>query len=526
MVIGGLGFYLRGVKYFTPSEIVAIPIPTINTGEIDEDGNPITTNYRIIRNGGYTFLPFWRKYYVLPANRINTKITSDNILTKDELRISVNIITQYKIDTETDERTTRAFHAHSFLLKKMTSEESTKIISEYYKDLILGVIPELIGKMEIKKLIHEREDANIHLTKLLQRAFQKYGLLVDNVKITNIQIENKMYFESLESRVGQEEQIKELDVKMRKEDAELNYEKRAEERGKELDKVKYEREKKQLELSNDLEIDKINANQKMMKHQKEVEEYNRNSILVKERAKKDAELILQKLNLQIAELKNKAQHLYDTTEVDRIEAINSAMSKTNGYASMLIMLERNPNLIKQLFGKNGLSRFANSITQHLANIESLNITDFSGGGKDGGIGALERFGYMIPTLFSQTISKLNKIGIAQSLTDIGVDKEAIKNLKKNRKLVEEFKTIGQKIGIEDSDRLIDEFFDDEPNIKEESVDKDEDTAEDKQESDIVNETPAEKKDTPIDVVKKMFTNPLSNNKESIDDKSDKTPQKG
>jgi hypothetical protein len=330
------------------------------------------------------------------------------------------------------------------------------------------VIFELVTSIEIKELIQGRIEANKKLTKLVQNAFDKYGLIVDSAKIIDMTIENQEYFASLEERVATIEKIKLLKVRKDMEDAEADYEKRQIVRQTEVNQVQYDQDKKQLQLDNDLEIDKITANEKMAQHQEKVEEYNRNSILVKERAKKDAELILAGLNLSIAEIDNQAENLMIRTETDRIKAINEAMSKTNGFASLLIMLERNPDLLKQLFGKNGLSKLANSVTQHLANIESVNIMDVGGseGSKGSGIGSFERFGLMIPTLLSQSVAKLNKIGLAQTLTDIGVDKEAIKNIKKNKKLVEELLnrkddivSLLQKVGIKNSDNIINDVVD-------------------------------------------------------------------
>jgi uncharacterized membrane protein YqiK len=464
VVVGGVVFYLKSIKYFTPSEVVVIPIPPVTIpDEFDEKGNPLRTSYRIIRDGGYVFLPFWEKYYVLPVNRIKSKVSSKNILTKDELRINVDIIIQYKINTETPLGIDKAFKEHSDLIKDTNATNRSKKIADEYESLIQGVIFELVTSIEIKELIQGRIEANKKLTKLVQDAFDKYGLIVDSAKIIDITIENQEYFASLEERVATIEKIKLLKVRKDMEDAEADYEKRQIVRQTEVNQVQYDQDKKQLQLDNDLEIDKITANEKMAQHQEKVEEYNRNSILVKERAKKDAELILAGLNLSIAEIDNQAENLMIRTETDRIKAINEAMSKTNGFASLLIMLERNPDLLKQLFGKNGLSKLANSVTQHLANIESVNIMDVGGseGSKGSGIGSFERFGLMIPTLLSQSVAKLNKIGLAQTLTDIGVDKEAIKNIKKNKKLVEELLnrkddivSLLQKVGIKNSDNII------------------------------------------------------------------------
>ena len=405
---------------------------------------------------------------MLPVNRIKSKVSSKNILTKDELRINVDIIVQYKINTETPIGIDKAFKEHSDLIKNENGTNRSKKIADEYESLIQGVIFELVTSIEIKELIQGRIEANNKLTQLIQKAFDKYGLIVDSAKIIDITIENQEYFASLEERVATIEKIKLLKVRKDMEDAEADYEKRQIIRQTEVNQVQYDQDKKQLQLDTDLEIDKITVNEKMAKHQVKVEEYNKNSILIKERAIKEAELILSKLNLSIAEIDNQAKNLMINTETERIKAINEAMSKTNGFASLLIMLERNPNLIKQLFGKSGLSKLASSVTQHLASIESLNIMDIggNGGSNRNGIGAFERFGLMIPTLLSQSVAKLNKIGLAQTLTDIGVDKEAIKNIKKNKRLVEELLnrkddivSLLQKVGIKNSDNIINEVVD-------------------------------------------------------------------
>jgi hypothetical protein len=255
---------------------------------------------------------------------------------------------------------------------------------------------------------------------------------------------------------------KDLQIKLAEKENELdnikaNFKKEQYKREQGEFEEKHKLDLKLVEMDANLRIQKINKNEAFQKVQKKAEDYNRDLILTEERAKKEAELILEEIELKIAKIANERKILENTTNVENIKATNDAMKDVNGYASILIMLEQNPNLIKQLFGKGGLSKFANVITKHIASVESINITDFGGGDGKGG-GAFERFAFMIPTLLSQTIAKLNKVGIAQALTDIGVDKESIDNLKKNRKIVEEFSEIGEKVGIKNSKKLVDEFL--------------------------------------------------------------------
>lgn len=68
------------------------------------------------------------------------------------------------------------------------------------------------------------------------------------------------------------------------------------------------------------------------------------------------------------------------------------MRNSNPATALLILLERNPNLVKQLFGDEGLTTFGNAITKHLANIENLTVADL-GKGKNqlNGLGMLSLY---------------------------------------------------------------------------------------------------------------------------------------
>jgi len=66
VVVGGVVFYLKSIKYFTPSEVVVIPIPPVTllddegNPRLDDEGNPLRTNYRIIAMEDMFFYLFGR----------------------------------------------------------------------------------------------------------------------------------------------------------------------------------------------------------------------------------------------------------------------------------------------------------------------------------------------------------------------------------------------------------------------------------------------------------------------------------
>ena len=465
--ISGLGFYIRSVKYFRPSELVAISKPKEDTGLVNEKGEVIYSYYSY-QQGGRVFIPFWKEYYVLPVYIISSTIKTGKLLMKDKLHISANIAIQYTIDISTEQKRIEAFSKYGEFARyknKATKNDISDILNEYIQPIVLGLVPKVIGQIKLDDIIGNRKEASLELQEMIIDKVEEIGLKLELLEIVNIDILNDAYYKKLEKAIARDMELldKDLQIKLAEKENELdnvkaNFKKEQYKREQGESEEKHKLDLKLIEMDADLRIQKINKNEAFQKVQKKAEDYNRDLILTEQRAKKDAQLLLEQIELEIAKLANERQLLENETYVKIIKDINDAMKGVNGYASFLIMLERNPNFIKQLFGKGGLSKFANVITKHISNIESVNIADLGGEGKGGMGGAFERFAFMIPTLLSQTISKLNKVGIAQALTDIGVDKESINNLKKNRKIVEEFSEIGEKVGIKNSKELVDEFL--------------------------------------------------------------------
>ena len=564
IIIGMIIFFSKSVRYFRPSELIAISKPKEDTGLVNEKGEVIYSYYSY-QQGGRVYIPFWKEYYVLPIYIISTNIKTGKLLMKDKLHISANIAIQYSIDVSTEGKRIQAFSRYGEFARyknKTTQNDIADILDEYIKPIVLGIVPKIIGQIKLDDIIENRKGASLQLQETIMNKIEDMGLKLELLEIVNIDILNEAYYKKLEKAIARDMELldKDLQIKLAEKDNELdnvkaNFKKEQYKREQGESAEKHKLDLKLIEMEADLRIQKINKNEAFQKVQKKAEDYNRDLILTEERAKKDAELILEHIELDIAKISNERQILENKTSAENIKSINDAMKDVNGYASFLIMLERNPKLIKQLFGKGGLSKFANVITKHIASVESINIADLGGDGKGGMGGAFERFAFMIPTLLSQTISKLNKVGIAQALTDIGVDKESINNLKKNRKIVEEFSELGEKVGIKNSKELVDEFLakhDNEEekeektektsstNQKEDKEDEESETNEDskdKEEKDdtVSKETMDEDNDdeSKVSAIKKWFTkkdekedNKEEEKTENNDTKNQETPNKG
>ncbi len=455
-IIGGIIFYIKSVKYFQPSEIVAISQFKTSTEETDENGNQIYTYYSYQR-GGRKFIPFWKEYYVLPTHLMTSSIATQKFLTLDKVHIRADFVVQYQIDVSTDKKIEEAFSIFADLVKykNNSSEESniSKIFSSHFEKLFKGIIPEVLGKMNIDELIEQREKASKTVLNRIREDFSENGLAISALKIETIHIENKAYFHKLEQTIAERQEVelakeqnrtKNEKAKLKKDEIRRELENKAEQ---------FKLDSAQIEFNADLKRKKIEENRLLQDSHREEEEYNKSVILAQKRAEKDAELVLKKIELQITEVENKITLLENETKAKKIKAINEAMKDTNGFASLLIMLEENPTLLKQLFGKGGLSKLANNMTKHLSGIDSVTIADM--GGSNGG-SSLEKFALLIPTIFSQTISKINKVGISQTMLDMGIDKENINKLKKNKKLKSIVKKIGKKGGLDES--KVDDFY--------------------------------------------------------------------
>lgn len=465
-VIGGVIFYIKSIKYFQPSEILAISQFRRNDGEIDEDGKPIYKDYTYQR-GGRKFIPFWKEYYVLPTHLMTSSIATQKFLTLDKVHIRADFVVQYQIDVSTDKKIEEAFSIFADLVKDKNNinEQSniSKIFSSHFEKLFKGIIPEVLGKMNIDELIEQREKASKTVLNRIREDFSENGLSISALKIETIHIENKAYFYKLEQTIAERQEVelakeqnktKNEKAKLKKDEIKRELENREEQ---------FKLNVAEIEFNASLKRKKIEENQLLKNSHEEEEEYNKSLMLSQKRAEKDAELVLKKIEFQIAEIVNKTTILENETKAKNIKAINEAMKDTNGFASLLIMLEKNPTLIKQLFGKGGLSKLANNMTKHLSSIDSVTIADM--GGSNGG-SSLEKFALLIPTIFSQTISKINKVGISQTMLDMGIDKENINKVKKNKNFQDIAKNMGKKAGLDES--KVDEFYETkDDNIKEE-----------------------------------------------------------
>lgn len=466
-IIGGIIFYIKSVKYFQPSEIVAISQFKRNTGEVGWDGEPIYSDY-MYQRGGRKFLPFWKEYYVLPTHLMTSSIATQKFLTFDKVHIRADFVVQYQIDVSTPQKIEEAFSIFADLVKYKNNinEQSNiaKIFSSHFEKLFKGIIPEVLGKMNIDELIEQREKASKTVLNRIREDFSENGLSISALKIETIHIENKAYFYKLEQTIAERQEVelakeqnktKNEKAKLKKDEIKRELENREEQ---------FKLDAAEIEFNASLKRKKIEENQLLKNSHEEEEEYNKSLILSQKRAEKDAELVLRKIQFQIAEVVNKTTLLDNATKAQNIKAINEAMKDTNGFASLLIMLERNPTLIKQLFGKGGLSKLANNMTKHLSSIDSVTIADM--GGSNGGASSLEKFALLIPTIFSQTISKINKVGISQTMSDMGINQENIDKLKQNTGFQDIAKNMGKKAGLDES--KVDEFYETkDDNVKEE-----------------------------------------------------------
>ena len=198
MVMGGL-FYIRSVKYFRPSELVAVSKPKEDTGLVNEKGEVIYSYYSY-QQGGRVFIPFWKGYYVLPVYIINTNIKTGKLLTRDQLHISANIAIQYSIDISSEEKRTQAFSRYREFVRyksKITNNDISDVLNKDVKPIILGIIPKVVGQTNLDNIIGNREKTSLQLQEMIIDKMEDIGLKLEFSEIINITIETKHYFKPL-----------------------------------------------------------------------------------------------------------------------------------------------------------------------------------------------------------------------------------------------------------------------------------------------------------------------------------------
>jgi len=202
-VVSGIIFYIKSIKYFRPSELIAIlKNEKEDTGSQDKQGKEIYSFYNF-EQGGRHFLPFWKEYYVLPTGIITSTIKTGTLLMEDKLKVSVEIVFQYHIDISSDEKKVNAFTLFDELVKvknKNNDIDTVSFLKKQYEPIARSKVAVVIGKMNLDKIIEHREEASGQLKSIVQSSFRDSGLIVTTLEIQTIEILSKEYSKILEAR--------------------------------------------------------------------------------------------------------------------------------------------------------------------------------------------------------------------------------------------------------------------------------------------------------------------------------------
>lgn len=311
-------FIYRSIKVFKPSDLVAISKPRVIAKDSEgnplyEDGKPIYDDYDF-REGGWAIIPFWKKsFYVLPNYNITTTVSTGRLLTSEELDVKLTINIKYKLDTS---NMRAVFKNFSYLStnKNTTSESVLDKISDGISGLVRGEVPVIVGTMTIRELTSSREIANTKLFANLKELFYSSGLNLLAASIDNIEISNNEYYRKLQKKIEIDVDIETQKKLNELADIKANIEKDEYRRKQDAVKAKHQYELELLQSNNTLSIEKIQLNEMMREHLKEVESFNKAEILVKERAKKSAELEIANISYDIAKINYESNRLQNDTD--------------------------------------------------------------------------------------------------------------------------------------------------------------------------------------------------------------------
>ena len=322
IVIFGFIFYIKSIKFFHPSEIVAVPSFKENTGQLDEDANPVYSYFRY-QKGGRMFIPFYKNYFVLPTHLLTSHISTQKFLTLDQIYIKVDFVIQYHIDVDSAYKIKRAFELfEEFVKDKATYKKKSKVIGEFSSNvehLFRGVIPEVLGKMRIDDLMENRDRANQAILKFIRKEFKENGLTISGLKIEYIHIKNRAYLKKIKKITDEKQEIELI-----KEQSEIQndksdfYEKKIKiEKNKQAEK--FAKASAKIEFGVKVKKKKIEQNLLLMESHKDKEVFNKSEILTKTRAEKEASFELEKVEFEREKLKQEVSITFKKVELQKVK---------------------------------------------------------------------------------------------------------------------------------------------------------------------------------------------------------------
>ena len=219
------------------------------------------------------------------------------------------------------------------------------------------------------------------------------------------------------------EKTKELQLKQKEQEAILALKLKEK---KELLSLEEEEKEQELKLKQKEKENLLKLKQMEKETDIKLKEEEKQKNLELEKKEREQSLVLTEKE---KELENRMNRIKNEIKVKNIKEIKEALKDINGFTSIFIILEQNPTLVEQIFGKGGISEIVKNMTQHLSNIDNITITEL---GSAQEVSSLERFALLVPTLISQITKSVNKNELSKFLTDLGLDKKSMEDLKNSK----------------------------------------------------------------------------------------------
>lgn len=410
--------------------------------------------FRIVKGGATLIYPVLEAVEYLDLSNTKVELEVTSILSKNAVKVDVNAIAIVRIGSDMTSLETAAEQ-----FGNMDKEAAREKVQDILNRTLEGHFRTIISTMTPEELYQERGKFSQQVQISAGNPLEAMGMKVVDFTITRVS-DGAGYLEALGVAPT-------ADEKMRAAIARSDSERQQKEK-ESADKVKVreatERKNVQDELSRgreEIEQIQVLERSKIAKIESEIakvkSEIEHMHKLIELQEKKDELGLIEEKYIQkrkvfkaagdeqasrrearkienIAKAEAEAIRLKAEAEADGKRMVAQAYQQLDPTAKMLLIVEQLPTILKAALGEEGLAKVFGEIAEPLGNIDSVKIYDFGGGGgggggMGGGSGPINKFANTAPQMLMGMVSKLNDMGFGDFLQNIGLNSDALENLK-------------------------------------------------------------------------------------------------
>lgn len=393
---------------------------------------------RVVIKGKGTFrVPFIERHIFLDLSIHEITLSVKDILSRNGVRVNVEAVAVVKIAD--DEMSIRKAATQ---FGDMSKAENHKRFRDILEKTLQGHFRSIIGTLTPKELTYERHKFTQQVQQAAGAPLSTMGIEIISFTMQSVD-DQEGYLDLLKkSNIAikeKEENTKEATAKREEQDSVVQDRIQVLRLQEEEFVVKEQTESKveqaRIQKAKEMEVAEKERILLVKQREEEVRKKEHDIALLDAEYEKDKTETLAKARanemLMLAEAEAEKIRLQSTAEAEAKKALANSYNDVDESSKFLLVLEKLPEIIEKLVGKEGLAAVFREIAQPLGNIESVRIYDF--GGNTGGEGSpLSKYSEIAPKMFFKVLAQMSGMGMGQLLEKLGIENvdEMIEGVKK------------------------------------------------------------------------------------------------